>query len=483
MDTRDINIDELKRLSEKKQVEFLCNQPEDQWFERKSARATALKIANAMVGFANAEGGTIVIGIHEGQIEGIKTSKLHNGWRQAAIDHTIPPVRHSVKYLPCKNSNGEQDELMLLEIEASDHVHTNQKRETYLRVGDEIRKLTMIEARELLYDKGEATYDSTIVQDAATADLDSSLVQKYVKNVGGDIQHADNVLKARGLAKEQKGIIVPTIAGLLMLGLRPQEFLPHAYIRVLKYNGSSRETGARANVTYDQRIEGTLGNQIERARRSLRKLLPQAIRLGGESQFEETTIVPQYVWLEAIVNAVVHRSYSIGGDHVRIELFNDRVEVRSPGRLPGLVQLDNIRTTRFARNPRVARALSDLRYGRELGEGVNRMFEEMHIAGLPDPIYNQGSAFVRVVLLQDSIAGKILKYLPDGSEKFVEYMSREGRVTTAEAAELLGIARPTARRYLNGLQDKGLVQHIGTSSMDPRGFWQANTGDHRRTDV
>ncbi len=90
------------------------------------------------------------------------------------------------------------------------------------------------------------------------------------------------------------------------------------------------------------------------------------------------------------MNAVTHRSFSLGGDHVRVELFDDRLEVESPGRLPGLVRLENIRSTRFARNPRIARALSDLGYGRELGEGVNRMFEEMNRVGLPDPVYHQG---------------------------------------------------------------------------------------------
>jgi ATP-dependent DNA helicase RecG len=253
-------------------------------------------------------------------------------------------------------------------------------------------------------------------------------------------------------------------------------FLPQATLRVLAYKGSSRETGSRANVTYDRRIEGPLSYQIEQARNDLRKLLPRAVRLGSQSQFHEATLVPEYVWVEAIVNAVIHRSYSIGGDHIRIELFDDRIEVKSPGRLPGLVRLENIRSTRFARNPRVARALSDIRYGRELGEGVNRMFEEMHIAGLPDPIYAQGSAFVQVVLLEDPLAGRILRHLPTGSERFVEFLSREGRSTTNEAASLLGVTRPTARKYLHDLAKKGLIEHVGTSVMDPRGYWKIKTG-------
>jgi Putative ATP-dependent DNA helicase recG C-terminal len=171
-------------------------------------------------------------------------------------------------------------------------------------------------------------------------------------------------------------------------------------------------TGAGANVAADRRLEGPITAQIDLARRLLRRWLPRAIRLQVEGRFGSATLIPEFVWLEGVVNAVTHRSYSIGGDHVRVELFDDRLEVESPGRLPGLVRVDNIRSTRFARNPRIARALSDLGYGRELGEGVNRMFEEMNRAGLPDPVYVQGPASVAVILLADPMSRRILDRLP-----------------------------------------------------------------------
>lgn len=474
MDTRDISLDELKLLPEKKRLDFLLNQKEDQWFDRKSAKTTAVKIANLMIGFANAEGGVIAVGIHNGIIEGVGAGG-GNGWRQASLDFTLPPVRHRIEYMDCVNDNGQADKIMIIEVEASERVHMNRRDETFLRVGDENRKLNLREAQELLYDKGESAYDAGIVHDAALVDLDPRLIARYLKYVGANVRQRDAVLMARGLAKDIGGEIKPTIAGILTLGLEPQAFMPHAYVRILAYKGSSRETGSRANVTYDRRIEGPLGAQIEQARKELRKLLPRTIRLGV-SQFGEETLVPEYVWIEAIVNAVIHRSYSIGGDHIRVELFDDRIEVKSPGRLPGLVRLENIRSTRFARNPRIARALSDIRYGRELGEGVNRMFEEMHIAGLPDPIYTQGSAFVNVTLLEDPLAGRILRYLPSGSERFAEFISREGRVTTNEAAQLLGVTRPTARKYLHDLAERKLIEHVGTSVMDPRGYWKLKTG-------
>lgn len=471
-----VDIAQLRLLPEDDIVELLTTRPEDQWFDRTSARTTARHLGDLMVSFANAEGGLIVVGIHGGRVEGVAGAGTRiNEWRQAALDFTEPPVRHKLELLDCTNVDGQPDQIAVIEVESSERVHANVRGETYLRVGDENRRLGPLEAQELRYDKGDSIFDATPVSDADLTALDQALIDRYLRRVRARAD-AEVVLPARGLAVDRDGLLRPTVAGLLVLGRSPQRDFPEAFVRLLRYRGSSRETGARANVVADRRLEGPITAQIDAARRLLKRWLPQAIRLEREGRFERATLIPELVWLEAIVNAVTHRSYSIGGDHVRVELFDDRLEVESPGRLPGLVRLDNIRSTRFARNPRIARALSDLAYGRELGEGVNRMFEEMSRVGLPDPVYAQGPASVRVILLADPVSRRILDRLPPGSERFVEYLSRAGRVTTTEAVELLAASRPTVLRYLYGLAEAGLIEHVGTSRKDPRGYWRLSRG-------
>lgn len=472
---RDMGIEQLRLLPEENVVEFLVARREDQWLERVSSRIAARDLGDLQVGFANAEGGLLVIGVHEGGIEGVsRAGSRLNEWRQAAIDFTVPPIRHTFSQIECTNARGELDEIAVLEIEPSDRAHTNVRGETFLRVGDENRRLSALEAQELRYDKRESTFDGTST-DTGVDDLDPALVERYRRRVRA-ASGAVAVLKARGLAVERDGVLRPTVAGLLVLGRAPQVALPEASVRLLRYRGSSRETGARANVIADRRLEGPITAQIQSARRHLRRWLPSVIRLEADGRFTTSTLIPEFVWLEAIVNAVTHRSYSIGGDHIRVELFEDRLEVESPGRLPGLVRLENIRSTRFARNPRIARAMSDVGYGRELGEGVNRMFEEMSRAGLSDPVYSQGPASVRVILLADPLARRILDRLPAGSERLVEHLSRTGRVTTTQAAELLRASRPTALKYLRALEASGLIVHVGTSLKDPRGFWRLERG-------
>ena len=454
-------------------VSFLTRRPEDQWLDRKSARVNARHLADVMVGFANAEGGLIVIGIHDGRVEGISGAGIRatNEWRQAAVDFTEPPVRHTFELVHCRNAKGQEDQIAVVEVESSERVHTNAKGETFLRIGDENRHLGLREAQELHFDKGESSFDAVPMEGDGLSAFDQALIKKYLTAIKAH-GPPEPVLLARGLVKERKGGLLPTTAGLLLLGAAPQRDLPEAFIRVLKYQGTNRETGARSNVTFDRRIEGTLPEQVRAVRRLLARHLPRATSLDRGGRFSRSTVIPEYAWLEAVVNAVTHRSYSIGGDHIRVELFDDRIEVISPGRLPGLVRIENLRSTRFARNPRIARAMSDLGFGRELGEGVNRMYEEMSRRGLPDPIYQQSSASVRVVLLSDTVIARLLERLPAGAGGFAEHLIRTGRVTTGEAMELLGVSRPTVLRHLRNLVDGGHMEHVGASDRDPHGFWR-----------
>ena len=469
-------IEQLQLLPEDQRVPSLRKRREGQWFDRKSARVKPRELADAMVALANAEGGLIVMGIWGGAIEGTGSDeRLENGWRHAGRDFARPPVPARFERVPCINKHGNPDQLLIIEVEASEHVHENVRGEVLLRVGDENRRLGPIEATELRYDKGGTFFDGTPVAGAVRDDLDPGLVDAFLRAVGS-LSRPDDALLARGLLTPNRGQLLPTVAGMLTLGANPQRFLPEARIRLLRYQGNARETGDRSNILSDVQGDGALRDQILFARRTLRRWLASVIRLGSGGRFHRETMIPERVWLEAVVNAVIHRSYSIGGDHIRVSLFADRLEVESPGRLPSLVRIETIRSTRFARNPRVARTVLEFGFGRELGEGVDRMFEGMEQAGLPDPIYRQGPASVSVSLLMDPLGARMLRLLPAGSERFVEFALSSERLTTAEAKEILGVSVNTARRYLSVLADAGYLRRESQSARDPHGFWRLATG-------
>lgn len=449
----------------------LLDLSEDQWFERKSSRIDPRDLAKVLVGFANADGGLVVVGLHAGIVEGIGSSaKTRNALMQAGLDFCSPPVRTHHRQIKCADSNGRRRELLAIEVESSEVVHANQRDEVFLRVGDENRRLSFAQRQELLYDKGQASYEIRPLEGADFQELDDELLEHYRSAI--EAPDGLRLLRARGLATEKE----LTVAGCLLFAEMPQAHLPEAFVRVLRYRGKERGTGSRQQLMEDVRIEGPLPRQLLAAQEAVERLQPKRRALTSSGRFEDVAQVPQDAWLEGIVNAVVHRSYSVMGDHIRVEIFDDRIEVSSPGRFPGLVDLsDPLETVRFARNPRIARVCADLNFGQELGEGIRRIFEEMQHAGLSEPVYRQTSGSVELKLLAEPVDRRLEGGLPGSARLITAALRTAGHLSTGEVRDLLGVSRPIAQRELNALKDAGIVEWIGKSPKDPRAYWQLKT--------
>jgi len=477
--------EQLSFFDEEPTIELLLAKREDQWFDRKSVRISADALADAMIGFANADGGRLVVGIHSGRVEGVNSDTRHlNALLQASIDFTQPPVRHAVAYVDCTNDKGEPDRILVLDIEASEQIHRNKKHECFLRVGDENRRLGPTEERELAFDKGESIFDGTIVPDLTLEDLDDEAIALFKQKVGATDTGA--LLRSRGLYLDggsRKGV---TQAGWLLFGRTTPIW---SYVRFLQYRGTMVETGTRSNLSEDIRIEGTIPHIIDTARELVAAKLGTVIRQVPGGRFERIPLLPEFAWFEAIVNAVTHRSYSLQGDGIRVMLFEDRLEVESPGRLPGLVRVQNIQNARYSRNPHIARVLADMTgYVRELNEGVRRMFDEMRGHGLQEPVYRSSGTGVKVVLYTRPVPASAFaneeitalfvymksKLGSEAVEVFLRSFASSTTLSTKEAATLLNVTAPTARKYLLELKARGLISEDQSAPRDPRSVWRTS---------
>lgn len=452
--------------------------PEDQWFDRKSIRVRAQDLDRPLTAFANAEGGVIVIGLSEGRVEGIRShASKQNAIRQAALDFTVPPVRAHVEQVGCINDAGEVDALLVIRVDPGELVHETRAGDVYLRVGDESRKLGFAARQELEFDKGQGQYDGRPVPDVRIADLDRKLVQNYRSRVGASSDL--KLFRARSLLTPKDEL---TNAGYLLFAPRPQDRFPEAYIRVIRFLTSERGTGARLGVEEgsDIRIEGPIPRAIQEADRVISSLIPKRRALAESGLFEARPIVPREAWLEGVVNAAIHRSYSLSGDHIRVEIYPDRVEIESPGRFPGLANPAlPLEIPRFARNPRIARVCADLRIGQELGEGIKRMFDEMRIVGLRDPAYRQTAGSVRLTLAAlPRLPATQAARLPKGSQQILDALRTAGvaGLGSGEVSEAAGLSRPAANARLRALREEGLIVWHGKSSKDPRARWTLAEG-------
>jgi ATP-dependent DNA helicase RecG len=446
--------------------------PEDQWFDRKSPRVGARELANVEIAFANAEGGVIIVGLEADTVEGIaRRRRSLNTWQQAAMDFTIPPAPATTYLVSCVNEQDEHDQLLVIEVETSELVHRNARDEVYLRVGDETRKLSFRQRQELVYDKGQAFYEATVVRGATLDELDHDLLESYASAVG----HPDPVrlLQARGLLTRERGL---TTGSVLLFGNDPQTRYPEATVRVLRYRGTERGAGARQQLVADVRCDGPIPRLLGLARDEIYRRIPTRQALGRDGRFGPVGLIPKDAWLEGLVNAVVHRSYSLMGDHIRVEIFDDRVEIESPGRFPGLVDIsDPLTITRFARNPRVARVCADLRFGQELGEGIRRIFEEMRLAGLADPDYVQTAGSVRLTLSATAVDRELEARLPPEGRRLIRLIRESERPSTGDLVDAVGLSRPAVLKRLHALEELGLIERVARSAKDPRAYWRLSS--------
>jgi ATP-dependent DNA helicase RecG len=267
----------------------------------------------------------------------------------------------------------------------------------------------------------------------------------------------------------------------LLFATFPTHWLPRAEVRILRYEGVKPETGPRMNVVKDMMIDGPLLRQLPEALRAVDTQLRGFTRLAPDGVFRTTPEYPDFAWQEAVTNAVVHRSYSLSGMRVEVHIFDDRLEVVSPGRLPGIVRVHNIRDMHFSRNPRVTRVLSDVGLVRDVGEGVDRMFEEMADARLPPPEFQERDYVVRLTLRRSTVEapgkapprlearqrvvhlpGNVARTLNARQIAVLRFLRTHDRITTADLLQMVpDISERTARIDLSGLVTLKLLTRVG----------------------
>ncbi len=162
---------------------------------------------------------------------------------------------------------------------------------------------------------------------------------------------------------------------------------------------AARFTGSNFSDRFiKQEIGGTLPQQLQQAEVFLQENIRRVVRLVGLAH-QETPEYPFEAVRELLVNAVAHRDYNIQGDNIHLNLFSDRIEVQSPGGLPGPVNLQNLLQARFSRNVVIVQVLADLGYVERLGYGLDRVVSAARQHGLPAPIFEEIAGTFRATLM------------------------------------------------------------------------------------
>lgn len=319
----------------------------------------------------------------------------------------------------------------------------------YVRRGAQSIPVTTSEAlRRLEYAKGVASFESELVNASKDLIIDSSVTREFLQYVIPSAE-PEPWLRKQSLIRDDR----PSVGGLLLFSEEPQAALPkRCGIKVYRYKTREKE-GFRDVLAFTPKtIEGSLYRQIREAVRSTIEITESIPRMGDQN-LEKIQYPPETLH-EIITNAVIHRDYSIADD-VHIRIFDNRIEVQSPGRLQAHVTVRNILTERFARNGAIVRLLNKFPDppNKDVGEGLNTAFEKMHQLGLKEPAIAERDSDVLVTIRHEPLASP--------EEAIMQYLEGHESIKNKAARTITHISADYQMKSIFGkMVEKGLIEQV-----------------------
>ena len=352
-------------------------------------------IAEALVAFANADSGELLIGVEDdGSITGLQHSA-----DQIREILEFSDLIHSHAKLPVQTGQvleiqGKQVLFFVVLKGASEIYQLSDGR--CVRRKD--KETVPVAFHEIQFERQEVRsreYDRSFVDGAAMIDLDvdyiRSLADEYLKGLS-----AERYLQQLGLAEYAANGLRLRMAALLLFARDIQRWHPRVQVRILKVNGAQLKTGDQYNVVTDEAITGNIFELLTESWERLRPYLASNTEFGSDAKFEQRFIYPEWAAREALVNAITHRDYSIQ-NAIEIYVFEDRMEIKSPGTLLSTLTIKGLEALEGAhesRNVLIARVLRENKYVREIGEGIRRIFQLMEENDLDSPkLYSNTTSF------------------------------------------------------------------------------------------
>jgi ATP-dependent DNA helicase RecG len=434
------------------QRDVILGHQEGHFLDVKAIEIAPAKLTKAIAAFANADGGELFIGVAEDKTTGKRS------WRgfasvEAANGHLQPfeqlfPLGESFDYdfLACE---GEEGLVLQVQIQKTADVKKATDGLVYLRRGAQSLPVTTPEARQRLdFTKGLASFENSLV-DAEQEVIENSLpTLEFMLGVVPTGEPGPWLTKNR-LIREGK----PSVAGLLLFAESPQSLLPkRSGIKIYRYR-TKDATGTRETLDFTPlTVEGHIYAQITDAVKQTTDVIEGIRRLGDVAL--EAIEYPNEALHEIITNAVLHRDYSLADD-IHIRVFDNRVEVESPGRLPAHITVENILDERFSRNGSLVRIVNKFPEppNQDVGEGLNTAFAAMKKLGLKPPVINEKENSVLVVVRHEALAST--------EQRILEYLEKNETVRNKEAREVCSISADyVIKRVFGQLVDRKLIEQV-----------------------
>lgn len=443
-----IQIQEISELERQKVLAII----EGHFSDVKSCQIAPAKLTKHISAFSNAEGGELYIGIAEDKISrinrwsGFAIPEDANGHLQAF--ETLFPLGDGYSYTFLQ-SPGAAGLVLKVEIAKSKNIKAASDNVAYLRRGAQSLPVNTSEAIALLRrNKGLISFESETVAVPVNLVTNSTAIIEFMLEVIPTAE-PDAWLRKQLVVVDER----PTVAGIILFADEPQAALPkRSGIKIYRYKTSAQQ-GTRDALAFDPiSIEGNAYLQIQETVRRAVDIV-ESVRVNTPEGLESIKY-PETALHEIITNAVLHRDYSIADD-IHIRIFDNRIEVSSPGTLPAHITPQNILEERFSRNATVVRLINKFPNApnKDVGEGLNTAFLAMREMKLKPPVISQTGGYVTVILRHEPLASP--------EEIILEYLQKNTQITNRIARELCFIGSENKMKgILQRLVKRGLIELV-----------------------
>lgn len=414
-------------------------------------------IIKTVIGFCNAKGGKLVIGVkNDGTIEGIPEDEIHQTMEW--LDHAIyeactPPI---LPLIYQQRVDGKI--LLIIEVASGTNKPYYQKslglsQGTYIRLGRSTIKADADIIEELKWQSRGISYDQLPLYHTTLEDLDSAKIQYFLSHRRNDITSplTEDVLFSYEIIKKEHATDYATTAGMLLFGKSPQKFLSEAYILCCHFS-DFKDREAIASRT----CKGTLFEQFDESFDFIMERLNKSFKIEKRKR-EEHWEIPPIAIREVLMNAILHRNYHINAP-IKISIYSDRIEFFSPGGLPGPIDLSELESgITYVRNTAIAKILWEAKYIEKMGSGFITLFKSYRKEGLLPPEVKEGTNYVKCILPRvrtDAVEGDIEGLILD-------LFKRADEISRADIIHQLKIPRTSAGRALNRLIESGKLARYG----------------------
>lgn len=447
------------------ELDQILARDESHFFDFKDSSVSGKGVQKIAVAFSNADGGELIIGIRdpkdaEGQDrwEGIPTIEDMNGHLQAIFE--IQPSL-DIRYEFLKRDQGNGYALRVL-IEKGSQVCSTASNTVYVRQGAQSLPLTDVaRIQQLTYAKGAASFEDTKLPELPPeAIVEAKELNTFLNAYSPKTDPLEFCLNQNLL--DPKGWNPRTVSALLFHA-SPQAVIPtRCGIKITRYE-TKEDDPEREHLSEQYTVEGPVYRQIHQAVEIVTNIM-SGIEVWSTDGLKKLEYPPEAIW-ETVVNAVIHRDYSISDD-VQIIIFDNRIEILSPGKLPGYVSIENILDARFSRNPKLVRTLN--RYAdppnKDLGEGLNTTFQKMKEFGLQAPQISEEGNYLKVVLPHAPLAAPTVAIM--------EFLKTHDQITNRQARDITGIkSENLVKNEFYKLRDEGHIERV-PGLAGPKSAWR-----------